>query len=419
MWAARARTRLGFCWAGLTFSLVFLAGRAVAASAETEPVRARLSASLLDEVIHGFLPATLALPRNLADLGDDGARTVILAELRYCGASEKGAGRFRAVLRPAAIKTQSILTASDGCQASLPDLAMRGAMASNGSAGFVLADLETTWKAWELKLAIAHAVIVGKGGPKAGTTAFDKRAELLSVTTSDLRIDTGAGAPMVLHAAPSFAATAIDLAVAMTDGPPPKAAALEKAAATARGDLVLGQGNANLAAEIPLSLANQILRRLTWTQPLTIALDRDDVEIRQVALTGTGAGKSARLSATGSATPRSLRETMQWTVALGGEPLVVSSAQFAGQLEDCSGLATMAAVTCNLRNGARGAAAEGFGSALTQRYQGQSVHELASPLDLHFQVAGQRIELRGELLQFAFGPRGLAAAGHMASAVRD
>jgi len=419
MWVARTRTILGHGRAGLAIALGLALASASARAAEPDVVRVRLASSLLDEVVHDFLPATLALPKSLADLGEDGARTVTLAEFRYCGASEKGVGRFRAVLRPAAIKTQSILTASDGCQASLADLAMRGAMTIDGSSGFALADLETTWKAWELNLAIAHALIVGKGGPKAATTAFDKRADLLSVTTSDLRIDTGASAPMVLHAAPSFAATAIDLAVAMDDGPPPKAAVLEKAAATARGDLVVGQGNANLAAEIPLSVANQILRRLTWTQPITIALDRDDVEIRQVALTGAGAGKSARLSATGNATPRSIRETMEWTVALGGSPLVVSSARFAGQLEDCTGLATMAAMSCNLRNGARGAAAEGFASALNQRYQGQSVHELASPLGFHFQVAGQRIELRGDMLNFSFGPRGLAAAGRMTSVGRD
>ena len=94
-------------------------------------------------------------------------------------------------------------------------------------------------------------------------------------------------------------------------------------------------------------------------------------------------------------------------------------AQFSGQLEDCSGLATMAALACNVRNGARGAAAEAFGSSLTQRYQGQAVHELASPLDLRFEVAGRRIELRGDVLRLTFGPRGLTATGRLGTVGRN
>jgi hypothetical protein len=162
-----------------------------------------------------------------------------------------------------------------------------------------------------------------------------------------------------------------------------------------------------------------VLRRLTWTQPLTIPVDRDEVEIRQVSLAGSGAGESARLTLSGTATPRTIREIMQWTVGLGGDPLLVSRGQFSAQLEDCSGLGTMAALACNLRNGARGAAAEAFGASLTQRYQGQPVHELASPLNLRFEVAGQRVELRGDLLHLGLGPRGLSASGRLGTMVRE
>ena len=386
-------------------------------AAEIDPVRVRISAALLDEEMRAFLPATLALPRSLAELGEEGARTMTLAELKYCGASEKGAGRFRAVIRQSNGKTQAILTAGDGCHASPAELAKRGAASSEAGEGLVLADLEATWKSWELKLAVVHALVVGKGGHKSAPAAFDKRVDILTISTSDLRIDAGPGAPIVLHVAPSFAATAVELAVAMTEGAPPKAATLERAAANGRGDILSGQ--ANIAAEIPLQVANQVLRRLTWTQPLTIPVDRDEVEIRQVSLSGSGSGESARLTASGTATPSAIRETMQWTLALGGDPLLVSTAQFSGQLENCSGLATMAALACNVRNGARGAAAEAFGSSLTQRYQGQPVHELASPFDLRFEVARQRIELRGDLLRIGFGPRGLSASGRLGTVVRE
>jgi hypothetical protein len=93
--------------------------------------------------------------------------------------------------------------------------------------------------------------------------------------------------------------------------------------------------------------------------------------------------------------------------------LSVSSVRVAGQLEDCSALGTMAALGCNVRNGARSAAAEAFGRALTQQYQGRLVHELASPQSLRFKIAGQRIELRGDLLRTSFGAHGLSAAAHL------
>jgi hypothetical protein len=104
---------------------------------------------------------------------------------------------------------------------------------------------------------------------------------------------------------------------------------------------------------------------------------------------------------------------MRWTLAAGGEPLRASSVRMTAQLEDCGGLGTMAALGCNVRNGARAAAAEGFGRALTQRCEGQFVHELVSPLSLRFNVAGQRIELRGDLVRTALSARGLSAAAHL------
>ena len=416
MWAAYLGMRRRRYLAGLAAVLGISAACASVLAAEPDPVRVRIKAALVDEELRALLPATLALPRTLAELGEEGARTVTLAELKYCGVTEKGVGRFRAVIRPAATKAQAFLTAGDACQVSLSDLAKRGAT-SGGGDGLVLADLEATWKAWELKLAVAHALVLGKNARTGSPLTIDKRVDILTISTSDLRVDATAGAPIVLHAAPAFAATAIDLAVVMTEGPAPKAATLERAAASNRSDMLSGQ--ATLAAELPLSVANQVLRRLTWTQPLIIPVDRDEIEVRQASLAGTGAGASARLTVSGNATPKSISETMRWTLALGGDPLLVSSGQFSVQLEDCTGLGTMAALSCNVRNGARGAAAEAFGATLTQRYQGQPVHALASPFNFRIQVAGQRIELQGDLLRIGRGPRGLSASGRLEPVVRD
>jgi hypothetical protein len=378
-----------------------------AAAAESEAAHVRVAAALLEEIVQGALPATITLPR---ELGEGGDKTFQMTGLRYCGAGEKGNGRFRAAgrLGVGEPRREPAFAADEVCRPGLAELAEHAQPAF--AEGTVLVDLEATWKPWELKLSAVRAVVTIENGRPRPLSGLDKRMELLSVSSADLRIDIPAGAPIVLHAMPTFLESAVEVAIVLADKAPAKP---PRAAAGAREALLAGQ--ANLGAAIPAAFANQVLRLLTGSQPLTIPVDRDEVDIQNVVLTGEGTGDAARLTLTGNATPRSVRETMRWTLAAGGEPLRMSSVRVTAQFEDCAGLGTMAALGCNVRNGARAAAAEGFGQALTQRYEGQLVHELVSPLSLRFGIAGQRIELRGDLVRTAFSARGLSAAAHLNS----
>jgi hypothetical protein len=49
----------------------------------------------------------------------------------------------------------------------------------------------------------------------------------------------------------------------------------------------------------------------------------------------------------------------------------------------------------------------------------EKVPSVRSQSGFRFQLAGQRIELRGDLLRFAFGPHGLFASGRMGTAARE
>jgi hypothetical protein len=182
-------------------------------------------------------------------------------------------------------------------EAGLSELSKRG-VGGDAGAGFVVADIEAVWKPWEVRLTVAHAVASGTGGRKGSSTHFDKRGEILTIPTSDLRIDTGAGAPIVLYAVPFFAASAIDLAVVMTEGAPAKAKTLECAAVSGWGAALPGQ--ANIAAEIPLSVANQVLRRLTWAQPLTIPANGDEVAAARACAAAARADLGPRAGLRGS-----------------------------------------------------------------------------------------------------------------------
>ncbi|MBN2574577.1 MAG: hypothetical protein JXP73_08415 [Deltaproteobacteria bacterium] len=385
----------------LALGVCLAPGPSLAAGDEVAQVRAL--ASLLDESVGSLLPAALSLP---PELGDDARKTFFLNELRYCGPGDKGAGRFRAAGRSGAGEDRQapLLAGEDGCRASLAELAERASPTL--AAGAMLVDLEATWKRWELRLFAVRGVVALKAGRARPMSGPGKPVQILSVRTADLRIDRDAGEPIVLHARPVFLAGAVEVVVVLADKAPGKAPAPDFGTRAA-----LLSAKDNLAAEIPVSFANQVLRRLTGNQPLVIPVNRDELELADVKLAGQGAGEKAQLTLAGSASPRALRETMHWSLLAAGKPLRASSLRASAGGEDCSGLAAVAALACGVRNGARVAAAEAFAQAFNQRYRGGWVHELCSPLDLRFNLAGQRFVLRGDLTSTSFSARGLALAG--------
>jgi hypothetical protein len=385
---------------------VLASGLPAAAAAENEVAHLHATAALLEESVRGVLPLPIALPRAL---GDDARKTFFLTELRYCGASDQGNGRLRVAgrLGSGEDRKSPVLAGEEACRGGLAAVAESASPAL--AEGTLLADLESSWKGWVVKLSLLRAVIVGKEGRARAVSGLGKPVEMAAFSTTNLRIDNGAGSPILLHARPSFLSGAVAVAVVLADKAPAKPPRGEPGAR----DVGLA-GSANVAAEIPARFANPLLRRLTGTEPLVIPVSGDEIEVQNVALSGTGTGENARLTLEGIATPRSVRETLRWTLLAAGEPLRFASVRASAELEDCSALGTMAALGCNARNVARTAAAEAFAQALTQRYQGQLVHELASPVDLRFAVAGQRIVLRGDLLRTSFGAHGLSATARLA-----
>jgi hypothetical protein len=365
----------------------------------------RAAGALLDEAVQSLLPAAISLPRAL---GDDAKKTFFLSELRYCGAGKKGGGRFRAAGRLGAgrDRSQPLFATDSSCSESLSEVAGKASPAL--AAGSVLVDLEATWKSWELRLSVARGVVVDKEGGARALSGPAKPVEMLKVRTSDLRIDSGQGAPILLHAKPTFVAGAVEITLLAADKAPARSPRTEPAVHAS-----LVPGKTNIAAEISAGFANQILSRLTGKQPLVVPINREEVEIQDVKLSGRKTGKAGEASLAGTASPRSMRETLRWNLLTEGDPLRVASMRATAELEDCSSLGAVAAIACNVRNGARTTAAEAFAHAFNQRYQGGLVHALLSPLDLRFSFSGQRFVLRGDLLEAAYSARGLALTGLM------
>lgn len=387
-------TRNNHHLAGGALAALGLLWLAPARAAEVPLAHASLSGELLGEIVQGLLPATMAMARTGADSEEKPPR---LLAVGYCGPGEKGTGRFRAL----ASRGRGAALAGISCAGALGDWAERASPAL--PEGTLLLDLEASWKSWELRLAAVRALVIGQGGRPRGAPGFEQRFDLTTVWTADVHIDTGAQ-PIVLHAIPAFRERVVELAIVLADRAPARPPRIPASG--------LGWAEpANCGAEIPEAFANQILRLLTARRPVSIPLQGEELDIANVTLKD----ESGRLLLTGTAEPRSLRESTQWTLVAGGEPLRVASVQMAAQYEECAGLGTMAAVACKVRNGARATAAEAFARALTERYQARFVHELVSPVRLSFTVAGQRIGLYGDLLQMSASRNGLQATARLSA----
>src|SRR3954470_10168571 len=80
-----------------------MAAAASSMSAALEPARMKLVTALLDDTLKGLLPFTFNLPASTGPATDGGVAPAFvpatLLGLRYCGVTEQGAGRFRAVIR--------------------------------------------------------------------------------------------------------------------------------------------------------------------------------------------------------------------------------------------------------------------------------------------------------------------------------
>lgn len=379
--------------------------------AATEMGHAEIAAGLADEIARSVLPARIQLPLALAESAFAGARTATLAELGYCGCGEKGSGRFRAVVfQNDGGQAQRLLSIPDSCQLPLSELAKPAASLVGQGQALVIADVEATFRAsWELKVSLARVVIVRGGAGALAPAAFDEHADVVTFATAPLRFDV-AGSPIYLHARPSFSRRSIGLGIAVTEK------AVAKPGAEMFPAAALLDGKATVAAEIPLSTVNLLLRRLTGAKPLTVSLEGDSVEIRNVGVRVAGSGAKAAVTVSGTATPQSIQETLNWTLDLAGDPLEVRAVHAAARVQDCASLGTLAAVACDLGNGARVAGAEAFARALTSRYGGQSAATLASPIHTQLPVAGRSVQVSGDLLRLASGSKGIVVIGGLSAA---
>jgi hypothetical protein len=385
-----------------------------------EPARLRASTALLDEVVAHLLPIDVVLPGSVGappDAGTEGvSQAALLTELRYCGATDKGTGRFRAVVRWGSLgAATALLGGADACRQSLGELAKHAGVIApaTSDSGVAVVDLDASWRPWELKLSLVRALMPSspsppRPGPPRPLAPVELRRDLLTVSTAGLRIPTDTGEAITVHVAPSFAGDGIEVAATVGEGgasPPASRPAVAGGAPPVSAD-------ANLTLDLPYGTANAILRQLTASQPIVVPVEREMIELQNLSLAPAASAGSATLG--GAATPRSLRETARLTVVVAGPDLKVMSLRADAQLENCAALGVLAAIACNTRNAARNSAAA-LATAACQKYQGSLVRELAGPQVLSVDIEKRRLELRGVLTRTAVGPRGLMVWGRLSS----
>jgi len=360
--------------------------------AEALPPGERAEALLLSGAINRFvarqLPATFSVRGN-RDAGI-GAEDVTLVDARYCGAKEAGQGRLVGVLRPATSQAGALppLDAAD-CRGKLDDVATR--LAAAPDAGVIaVAELLASWAPSELRVSIGEiANGAGAGRPLARTLARAKAAgPLATADTSGLRLETERGSTLNLDVALSFLKGGDGVLATLTVACPgcapaaPRAPVIVKpAGAPADTDGIVGA---------TLRFANRIVALFSGDGPLVLEVNRQEVEIRELQLSG-GEGT---LALAGRATSRALSETARLRIEAAGSDLKLNEVRADAETEDCRAMSDPASVRCSLRNAARGPAAAALAAAMTARYRGQLLRTLVAPPPFSFEVGGRRMTLR-------------------------
>jgi hypothetical protein len=368
-----------------------------AASAPPADPGERAEALLLGGAINRFvakqLPATFSV-RGDRDAGI-GAQEVTLADARYCGAGKDGGrGRLVGVLRPGgATGTLPAVDAQD-CHGKLDDIAKRLAAAPEAGAVAVV-ELNAEWVPSELRVSIGDIAAAGDGGRALARTLARAKAAagpLVTVETSGLRLATERGSSLDLDLALAFLKGSDGVLATLTVACPgcvpapgarivhrPKPAA--DAGADADADAVLGA---------TLRLANRVVALYSENGPLVLDLDRQQVEIRNLHLDG-GEGT---LTVRGRATSRLVGESALVQIESAGADLRLVEVRGVTEMEDCRALSGAASLRCNVRNAARGPAANAFAATMTSYYRGKPLRTFIAPPPFSFEVGGRRVTLR-------------------------
>jgi len=389
---------------------------AASASPALEPARMKLVTALVDDTLKGLLPFTFNLPAPTGPAADGGVTPAFvpatLLGLRYCGVTEQGAGRFRAVIRLAGIpaaggETGALapLFGEGECRTPLSDLGKRLSDSTfKDDAAMVLADLEAAWRAWELHLVVTRFASAGE--PRAAIGWGDGRREILAFSTAGVAVPTELG-PLVFHVAPTFASDGLELAAVLAEsgGAPPSS---RPPLGSALVMPLAADAAANALVEVPYALAHYLVHAYT-AKPVPVRVGREIVDVQNASLRGA----SGSLTVVALGTSRSIPESARVTVTATGDDLRVGTVRAEPQLESCAGQGMVASLACNARNAARNATAAALGGAATDRYQNQLLRELAGGQELRFAFGRRELRMTSDLVRIGAAARALSVAARL------
>jgi hypothetical protein len=395
---------------GLLFGVSLVAAglsqgtRASAAAPADGPGEILLLKAMVGQLTPRLLPISFELPQDRDPAPGSLPTTLILTEIRYCGALENGRARLLAVARaglPSGLSPTPLLSEEDSdCQQSLADIARRDRERPPGSAAAVIAEVLVSWVPWQLRLALGEVAVGGDVGAAAGVEAGLKRLKasgkpLDVVETSALRVMTDRGGSLTFNLAVDFLRPADSVLVTLVPADQVSAWSSRRAAA-ARTELrdpraaAAAPPGSNAIVSAPYPFANTLLALFAQDGPLVIEAEKQKVEVRGLQMTG-GEGN---LTVRGTATPRAVRESARLSILSSGADLGIADVRAEAQLEDCAALSALAAIGCRARNAARSATAAALASGLVSRYRGQPLRTLARPGVVPVELGTRRHNVR-------------------------
>jgi hypothetical protein len=367
-------TPYGLFAIALLAALAASGGFAAGSAGDAGPplLRVLILPSLMTELADQVLPIRL---QTSADITAVTNQALALTELLYCGADERGNGVMIGVVEEGLGQPRARSLAKSDCQRPLADIASRELRLPDAPEWVEAAHIYTSWKPWQLTLAVADTASAARMGFAAPKPAAGELSR--SFATNNLQPLTGPGRDLAYDLALRFMRDGVVIEAYPTGGaanPNANSPGINALAAQLRA----APPDTNVIAEAPYPFINQMLS--IYSPTFNIPVSIQGLSAMLLARNLSLSGGENQLTLTGQVINQSGGQSLAYDarVDCAGDDLAVREVSMSAAGANCSQPDVMTWLECQ--------SARGLSAALTAYYQNQPLHvsTRSHPLDFRF-----------------------------------
>lgn len=374
---------------GCLVSIPLVVAPRIASAQGAPPLRVVILPRLIPEAIREMLPIVFDSPASTATIEP---QKITVVAMVYCGGDSVGGAYAVGVAVPGQARAlSSAAVSADDCTGPLAKAATR-LMSSGGDSDWLeVIKLRAAWTPWRMTLSIVDAA----GAAKSGFSAPNLRnvGQIKSFNTSGIRILTGRGSNVGFDLAVGFPGSAITL-IAFPSGQ-------VSGPVSYLNDPVVGNEIANapamsnVIADAQYVFINQVLRLYGSTFDIPIPIE--GVTETMTAKNVTVSGADNVITVAGKLEYRTIGYDA--SVRCEGQDLTVNQVTLDAPAANCDQEDMMTRLRCQGQGVAMYGSSKALAAAITNYYQGQSLHISTQTHPLDFAIGETEYQATFEALK--------------------